>query len=344
MNIRSGDLGPDDPHQRLFDLAASQFMLEGTWPSLKDLTRAAAQRGEADLTYDSLHPIPAHLGGFGFASGDSISLSAAGLAKTEIGRPLVTEFVRFVRHCYAVYVGPDNPPRVTSAQLREDLEMSETTVARIGTLLNLSEGYLINSGSPTSPEEWWWEVNENILKFKNVSNLEEFLEVREQLRPPPAPLIPSPGTLTGRIAAASPWSAGLAVSPADDALTLDSLHPYIAEAARDLFFAKPAMAVFAAAKALSAKLRHLTGLSSDGTPLVEEAFKRFRVGDPDSRTGENLHEGTRLIALGIMRSMRNIGAHDDYELTHVEAFEALGTISLVVRRLDLATPVIASGS
>lgn len=339
VTIRAADFGPDDPLQRLFDLAAAQFMLDGTWPSLRALRRAAAQRGEEGPAFEPLPQIPAHLGGYGLAGGDSVSLSAAGLAKTERGRQFLPDLVRFAQQCCTVYISTADPPRVTAGQLRDSHEMSEATIARITALVSTTEGYLITSGSPTPPEDSWWDVNESALKFKGVTTLEGFLEVRDQLRPPQVPQVPAPGTYTGLPALAPRWSEVLDASPASDTFTIDSLHPQIAEAARDLFFTgKPEMAVLEAAKALAANIRQVSGLTSDGTPLVEEAFGRIQVGDPDTRTGKNFHEGTRLLALGIMKSMRNLVAHsDDYSLTHVEAFEALALISLVARRLDSAS-------
>ena len=105
-------------------------------------------------------------------------------------------------------------------------------------------------------------------------------------------------------------------------------------------------AVFEAAKSIAEKLRHKTGLGSDGSQLVDEALGIGKVGSPRlafnslmTESERNEHSGLMNLIKGLFGAFRNTTAHAPkihWNITEQDALDILTTISLVHRRLDSA--------
>lgn len=105
-------------------------------------------------------------------------------------------------------------------------------------------------------------------------------------------------------------------------------------------------AVFEAAKSVAEKLRQKTGLTSDGSQLVDEALGIGKAGWPrlafNSLATENErseHSGLMNLIKGLFGAFRNTSAHAPrihWNVTEQDALDILTTISLVHRRLDSA--------
>lgn len=103
-------------------------------------------------------------------------------------------------------------------------------------------------------------------------------------------------------------------------------------------------AVFEAAKSVAAKIRQLTGLTSDGAKLVDEAFAPVSAGYPrlvfnsmttDSERSE--HTGLMNLMKGVFGAFRNPAAHAPkifWRVNEQDALDVLTTLSLIHRRLD----------
>ncbi|MGE0425381.1 MAG: TIGR02391 family protein [Reyranellaceae bacterium] len=104
-------------------------------------------------------------------------------------------------------------------------------------------------------------------------------------------------------------------------------------------------AVFEATKSVAAKLRKLTGLSSDGHELVQSTLEGDvpllainNLSKPSERTEQR---GFANLLKGIFSMFRNPLAHEpkvEWEVSMRDAEDLMGTLSLIHRRLDAAKP------
>jgi len=105
-------------------------------------------------------------------------------------------------------------------------------------------------------------------------------------------------------------------------------------------------AVFEATKSVAEKLRQRTGLSYDGTQLVDEALAIGKAGHPrlafnslSTESEKSEHSGLMNLIKGLFGAFRNTTAHVPkihWNVTEQDALDILTTISLVHRRLDAA--------
>lgn len=104
-------------------------------------------------------------------------------------------------------------------------------------------------------------------------------------------------------------------------------------------------AVFEAMKSITAKLRQLTGLTTDGAVLVHEAFG-MKYGPPllainslETETLQGEQRGFVSLLKGLYGTIRNPLAHDpriEWDMNEQDALDILTMISLVHRKLDKA--------
>ena len=104
-------------------------------------------------------------------------------------------------------------------------------------------------------------------------------------------------------------------------------------------------AVFEAMKSITAKIRNLSGSTSDGADLVHEAFG-LKYGDPilavnslDTETLRGEQRGFGSLLKGLYGTIRNPLAHDpkvEWDMSEQDAMDILTMISLVHRKLDKA--------
>jgi uncharacterized protein (TIGR02391 family) len=104
-------------------------------------------------------------------------------------------------------------------------------------------------------------------------------------------------------------------------------------------------AVFEAMKSISAKIRTLSGLQSDGADLVQQAFGQSQPGPvlavnplvTDTDKGEQ--RGFANLLIGLFGTIRNPLAHNpkvEWEMSEQDALDILTMASLIHRKLDKA--------
>jgi uncharacterized protein (TIGR02391 family) len=107
-------------------------------------------------------------------------------------------------------------------------------------------------------------------------------------------------------------------------------------------------AVFETTKSLADRIRSLTGLSEDGTTLVDRAFGRARglpmlaLNKLESRTDQSEHDGYANMLRGLFGAFRNTTAHRPkvtWPISEQDALDMMTTASLLHRRLDTAVLV-----
>lgn len=101
-------------------------------------------------------------------------------------------------------------------------------------------------------------------------------------------------------------------------------------------------AVLEATKSITGRIRELTGLRSDGSTLVDEAFglragPMVRINALENESEESEHSGFGNLIRGLVGMYRNPTAHTpriDRAVSEDELLEAMTTISMIHRRLD----------
>jgi uncharacterized protein (TIGR02391 family) len=105
-------------------------------------------------------------------------------------------------------------------------------------------------------------------------------------------------------------------------------------------------AVFEAMKSISAKIRKLSGLTTDGSQLVEEAFSLSKSSSPilainplATETDKGEQRGFVNLLVGLFGTIRNPIAHNpkiEWDMNEQDTLDILTTISLIHRKLDNA--------
>jgi uncharacterized protein (TIGR02391 family) len=105
-------------------------------------------------------------------------------------------------------------------------------------------------------------------------------------------------------------------------------------------------AVFEATKSVAEKIRSRTGLTGDGSGLVDQAFGSGNAGMPflafntlQTDTERSEHTGLMNLIKGMFSAFRNVTAHAPkihWNVTEQDALDLLSIASLLHRRLDTA--------
>ena len=105
-------------------------------------------------------------------------------------------------------------------------------------------------------------------------------------------------------------------------------------------------AAFAACKQVKNRVQKLyEEMTPNGAELTETALMghmfapsnpKIKLYTTQSRTGENMQQGTQKLAEGLFLSVRNIVGHETTEMEEEEAFQVLSLASLLMLRIDYA--------
>ena len=105
-------------------------------------------------------------------------------------------------------------------------------------------------------------------------------------------------------------------------------------------------AVFEAMKSIAVKIRRISGLTSDGAELVNQAFglgKDFKpilaINSLKSETDKGEQRGFANLLIGLFGTIRNPAAHNpkvEWPMAEQDALDILTTASLIHRKLDHA--------
>lgn len=103
-------------------------------------------------------------------------------------------------------------------------------------------------------------------------------------------------------------------------------------------------AVFEAIKGLAERIRKLSGLTSDGAELVQEAFSVksaiIAINSLSTETELSEQKGVSSLLIGLFSAVRNPVAHSPrmvWAIPEQDALEVLGLVSYIHRKLDGAT-------
>ena len=103
--------------------------------------------------------------------------------------------------------------------------------------------------------------------------------------------------------------------------------------------------VFEAVKSIAETIRQKTGLTDDGSELINKAFSvrnpLIKINDLSTETKESEHKGFANLIRGVFGMFRNTTAHAPkiiWEINEEDALDILSTISLIHRKLEFSTP------
>jgi len=311
--------------------------MQGAWPTVRDVGRAAMRQGEDTDVFDALRVIPAPLGRV--THEDEIILRARGLALSNDAAPVLTDYVRVLELAAKRFLGEDLDPKLLSTDLTEALGMSEHRARLVGDLV-LSEDWMFSGGSggPRHADGWMRNIDERLRYVRNVHSLDDYLRAEaENLWPEAigAPVVEIPERYV------SVSQAGRRKESSPHVFVGDLFEPAIAERATKLLAdGHYDEAVRAGALALRDVLRTATGLTLDGHSLVGAAFGGqdpvLRLADTSIQTGRREQEGWHKLADGCFAALRNAVAHREVRFTYAEAAQALALMSLLAGRAKAA--------
>jgi uncharacterized protein (TIGR02391 family) len=318
------------------------------WPKLGPLQRQALRSGEQRDVLDAARQLPRSLGSVGYdesGNGDVARLTVRGLSYCDQATDLLSDFVRCVKVAYRTYVEADDAPRISKADVAREVGAEGRALDQLSDVF-LSESWFLSSGNGSAGDDWVRDLHDSVRYLNSVETVDDYLQTQAEilyLRPYSAAAL-AQRAIERLTAEPVPASADLstigAAAPRRES-SLDWLDPAIAEAAQKLFDDAHFMeAVTQASLALARQVRVFAGLEPesvlDGVDLMGHAFggtdPPIRIPAEDPQTQGNLQEGTRLMAQGVMRGIRNPLAHRRIELSMDEAMEMLAAMSLVARR------------
>lgn len=130
-------------------------------------------------------------------------------------------------------------------------------------------------------------------------------------------------------------------------LTKRNAHPILFNYCKEEFLNNDYFhAVQEAIKSIMIRIRDISGLNTDGRPLIQQAFKKddpyILINNYLSSSEKNEHEGFVLICEGLISMVRNPTSHEariHWTVMEQDALEILGMVSFVHRRLEKAQKI-----
>jgi uncharacterized protein (TIGR02391 family) len=336
---------PADQH-RFMNLVFEQFTRTAEWPATGSFQRDLDRRGESFDLVSAAANLPWELGHCSAGAGTS-ALTIRGVGEIAPTSQEIADFVATMKVCCRLYLTEGADPKVTAAMLRESESMDDLRLKKLLLLLD-TENFITAGGTAWSDGRWERTVADRIRNFIKASSFADYVAVATQLEQKERKMTPSsPAVIVSSALGAALHGLGRAPIDGPEAQVtviveaVEQLHARISAACRELFGGGHyPEAVQKASIAMRDMLRELSGSRLDGVDLAGAALTPNNplivLADLETETGKNIQRGTMLLAQGVFASMRNVVAHEVIALTPVEALEMLGTISLVVRRLDLA--------
>lgn len=133
-------------------------------------------------------------------------------------------------------------------------------------------------------------------------------------------------------------AAGL-LTPLGRDVRLAALHPDVREVASRYVDGHMEVAIFESFKALTNRVKMMTGIDLDGVKLMSKVFSDSQplivFADLSTQTGKDIQAGLRFMFMGAVQAIRNPDAHEAFKpLDQEEGMEALAFASMLMRRLD----------
>jgi len=325
--------GPQDEawarqHREFLELVVRHVLTDGAWPDVRGLQRDLASL-EPGVEVEALaRDMPRELGTFDSET-HQLSLNFYGLAFCNASSGLRFSIWKAAAAAWTIYSDSSRPACLRRDNLRE-LGLDGPQLTAVSRLLFNEPGFFKPDDPPINPAaDWERDLSDDVRHFAAVKDEGSYLGVRTELAYPAGQPLDGRGAIS---------VTGQRRFQRRAVLALGDLHPLIGVAAvkyiNDGYYGE---AVQQAYLAFRDELRSRTGSTLDGDVLVGHAFggatPKIVVADLATDTGRNIQKGTRLMAEGLVASVRNPHVHDPVDLDVIQALELLSTLSALSRRL-----------
>lgn len=297
---------------RCLQLVYDGFREAAVWPLAHELQRQQARAGTRFDVIAALEALPPELGWRGRDIEGRAQLSLRGIARCEGSSEDVNAFLGLVKLAYERYIG-DESLTITSAELKEALDLSDLGIERLYQILQVESGLWRGIGKAN--EEWNVMVDpERVWYFDSVDSLAEYFATKLRALQPRPNIYIYPSN----------------VVPELDADAGYRWHPTIAAAAQAIDPNNPGAAVSTAAAALEAMLAQRVRDGGSGRALILRYFDEVKRQNPSSPR----IEGLRLLTQGAYAAYRNPAAHGRLDVNLHHAEEIVTLFSLLASELD----------
>jgi uncharacterized protein (TIGR02391 family) len=274
--------------QTIFD----HFNREASWPTYREVARELYGLDVEELSKS----LPA---GFcnAYAPMGQVILTVPALYLCKNSTSILRDFLWLIRLSVEQYfASPEVAPQFSSDMLSERLQMSATSIRKVGLLAQFEPGiYHFFHMDSTSPS-WYFEIAHDIRRFQGVTTIDQYLEKRGQLAIAPS---------TSQAGQQQPQSVTV------EAVESLQLHPDIRTHCWDLYsVGNYDNAVLQATKLLEINVRNKARLPLDmvGVDIINQAFgaknRRLDYGQVEAE-----QQGVRELLCGMIRVFKNPQSH-----------------------------------
>jgi uncharacterized protein (TIGR02391 family) len=294
-----------------------------------------------------------------------IRLTIAGISCCEGGDGDVALFLRALRWCVEREKTYEPPPSKSKEELRLSTEDARSDWARDGgeaspriltkAFALITVEYVAYGGPTGNADEWAFSLNRNVRNYRGATTLTDYLAIKERLRTAaPSPVVYSGRRMTRRSSAGYPAPLGSALDGLGTSLvpslvdaeelptlTLEDLHPLVADACRDLFAGGHyRQGVHDAFLAFRDLVRQLTGLPDDNdSTLMGKAFggdhpRLLVVNDLADKNDKNVQQGMAHLSAGLCAFVRNPLAHKSEQIEPAQAMRMVALVDMLVRKVE----------
>jgi TIR domain len=160
----------------LLDLIAGQFLRDGRWPSIGELTRRLAREDRVVPVRDALRGLPPSLGAFE-EEADAVLLSVFGLCLAQHGERVLVGVADVMRVAIERFRGTDDHPTITRADLKRFGAGDDKFIHALSDVL-IRDAPFLGSGRGGANEDWTREITEDIVRYWDAQTAEDYLRIR----------------------------------------------------------------------------------------------------------------------------------------------------------------------
>jgi hypothetical protein len=213
-----------ESHELLDEIYAA-FDRDGAWPAPGALQRQLLAAGRRMRVVSMSEAMPSWMGSRSH-SPDEVRLSLFGLGCVNGARPLLEQYAATLALAQDRYAQPDEPARLTRADVAERLKLEPRALDRLSVVLRADHPFLGSGHGEV--DSWDYEIDDRIIDLDDIDGPDELLErlaEQRQLAVPPfmsaagAPSVPAaPETQPAPEDELSPLRAPIAAGVPVDAL------------------------------------------------------------------------------------------------------------------------------
>jgi hypothetical protein len=158
----------------LLELIVGDFLTDGIWPSIRELTRRLALAGRPVAVANELWQMPRALGWVDTQT-DQPRLLLFAIRMTDVGRPLLAAFAEVLQLAVERYRGADDAPTIGRSDLPHGpgggFERALSDVL-------LREAPFLTPGNGQIDDDWTRDISDSTVHYWDVRTPDEHLRIR----------------------------------------------------------------------------------------------------------------------------------------------------------------------